>query len=783
MPRAAKVVDHLGESVPITALVSPVSILPASTTAWSFAMRCLVLFVVLLTGSLARSASGADPAAKPPVPAASRLTKLPTEHPYQQTLRDYLGSLKEADFEHGVTVPFDSKPTVEDPDEQYRHYLMTLMLQPLVGTKRGVPSINAPSRLFTLPEIETPEGVKRPPLMPDPVAQLIHWKYVGNPYYQSKALKLRAFVTMSIILSLLDEQLEHAPELGGSRSDWLAPTLIALAFPYETVSDAVPEPVRKAYGVGLAKMARRILQWGPKEEEPNMDVIACVALWYIGQAVGDVGLSQEIEQYVRTYFTDPRYFHPAGYFVDRGGIDLGFAGQTNWFASWLALASRWPFVVESYSKTQRLRAHLSLPHPDGKTYGPSHFHNRFSADAFHDQWEWGHTRDVAASLVTPEAAYLVPMPTAEVLAAAAGKRAGMFQFQVNENPLNGKGMKGYKKNEDLQSVPWRFLLWPSYNFPATLNFAEYHYPAGAYARRLKLEEEKSPFTKSPFLRSENFVRNFADAFTVTRQPRFAAIVHSGPVGTQTLDDSLAVLPGPYGFGGGQLSAFWTPEAGSLILGRRGGMSWDKNFDHLEDWRKWPIHAVSGARVDGRVFTTARIRQPEVTTDLKADGGTVRVQGVVPRGMLGQGKAVEGRLEFARTFTLSSDAVQIETKLQTTSQDNFAELFETLPVFLRDGAASDKNPSTKIELRRGNAWVEPSGEWLDGVAAVRLSRFTGAAIIEFDRPRRVKTTDEWADTYLSRVVCRNIVIDLLETNDAPQVVAATAAGYRIRPETK
>ncbi len=105
---------------------------------------------------------------------------------------------------------------------------------PLVGTKRGVPAVNTPAENFTLAEIETPEGVKRPPIYPDAMAQLIHWKYDGNPYYGNQALKMRAFVIMCVNLVMLDEQLEHAPELGGSRTDWLAPSVLQLAFPYRS---------------------------------------------------------------------------------------------------------------------------------------------------------------------------------------------------------------------------------------------------------------------------------------------------------------------------------------------------------------------------------------------------------------------------------------------------------------------------------------------------------------------------------------------------------------------
>ena len=303
--------------------------------------------------------------------------------------------------------------------------------------------------------------------------------------------------------------------------------------------------------------------------------------------------------------------------------------------------------------------------------------------------------------MTDEAAYLTSPLTTTILAGAAQKRAGFWQFQINENPKL-RTAPGYLKTEDIANGVWKFGIWPSYNFPAQVNYGYVAYPARAYAHRKALEDANSPLLKSPFLRDENFVREFDKAFFATKQPSYAAILHTGPIGKFDQESSFALLPGPYGLGGGQLSAFWTPQTGSLILGRRGGMSWDKTFDLIEEWRLWPIHAVSGTRVDGKIFTTARITQPEVTADLKADGGTVRVNGIVPRNMLGQTKALDGRLEYARTFTLAKDCVHVETTLKTTGQDNFSDLYETLPVLLREGAVPPKaaDTSTTIEFRSG-----------------------------------------------------------------------------------
>lgn len=718
-------------------------------------MKRLALVVLLLPAALtAQEPRKGEPSAR---------TKLPTDYPYQKQLRDFLGSLGVKDFEHGVATPLKAVPADPDPEVQYRHFVMTKMLQPLVGTKRGVPSVNAPARLFLLSAIESPEGVMLPPVWPEPLIAFTHWKYPGNPYYDNRALKLRAFVVCVIHMLMMDDQLDHHPDRGGARSDWFGNQLIIQAQPYPGFKDVLPPAVQKAYEAGLRRMGQRVLDWGPVGEEPNIEVVSAVGLWHVSQAVGDPAFAKECEAYARKLFTDPAHFHPAGFFYDQHGTDMGYQGQTNFFAIWLALASDWPFARAVVEKTHRLRAHLQFPEPTGGYSSPTHFNTRTSSDIDKDQWDWGQARNYAASLVTDEAVHLVPFPTEKELANAAAARAGAFNHQIAENPL---GKKGYLKNDDIASNVWKWRLWQSFNFPATMNPGYDYYPKGAYAKRLKLEQENSPWLKSPFLRDENFVRDFAKAFTVARQPSYGAIVHSGPVGLPNLEEGSFKLAGPLGFGGGQLSAFWTPKTGSVLLGRRGGNSWTKAFDLLPEWRTWPLHAISGCKPDGKVFTSARIRQPDVVTDKNR----VLVRGVLPLQQFEQGKVLNGRLTFTRTFQLEKDHVRVESELQSTGQDVVAELYETIPIYL---TTAPDTPPTAIAFRVGDTWTPATAEYHDKVSAVKLTRHAGTVEIHFDQPQRVKLSpSEWVDTYLSRAKCRNLMIDLLPTQETPVVLKGT-----------
>lgn len=63
----------------------------------------------------------------------------------------------------------------------------------------------------------------------------------------------------------------------------------------------------------------------------------------------------------------------------------------------------------------------------------------------------------------------------------------------------------------------------------------------------------------------------------------------------------------------------------------------------------------------------------------------------------------------------------------------------------------------------------TAEYQENVTAVKLTRFRGAVQVLFDRPQRVKLSPAvWADNYLSRARCRNVLIDLLENQSMPQV---------------
>jgi hypothetical protein len=383
-------------------------------------------------------------------------------------------------------------------------------------------------------------------------------------------------------------------------------------------------------------------------------------------------------------------------------------------------------------------------------------------------------------MVTDEAQCLIKMPEATALAAADATRTGIFGHALAETA--GIKFKGATAADfaKLRSSPWRYSIWYNLNFPASVNFAYDFYRPGTYAKRLALEQAQAPLLKSPFLRDALFLRNFADAFVVAKQRTFSVILHTGPVARQAPDDGMAQFKGPLGFGGGQLSAFWTPEAGPLILGLRSGMSWDDSKDKLEQWRLWPIHAVSGCTPDGTVFSSARIVKPKVTSTLAEDTGTVTVEGQIDGNQFTQPGGLQGQLNYRRVFTLADGSLHISSTVSGDGQDQASELYETIPLNLGNGPAQQTQAAVTIQFLVGDAWLAATAEWQGQVSAIKVARFGGAMQISFDTAQRVKlSSTEWKDGWFTREICRNVLIDLLEPNgQAASLAPVRQVAYRL-----
>ena len=206
------------------------------------------------------------------------------------------------------------------------------------------------------------------------------------------------------------------------------------------------------------------------------------------------------------------------------------------------------------------------------------------------------------------------------------------------------------------------------------------------------------------------------------------------------------------------------------------------MDSIDEWRQWPIHAVTGETTNGTVISSARIVDPQVTMDLTAAGGTVEVAGIIPAVPSGLERPLKSRINYRRVLSIKRDSIRIETAVSTSDADELSELYESLPVFHREGRAPqlDESLTTRIEFLVNRRWQPATEEPQDGVTVIRLTRFNGEVRITFDEPQRLKLSpQDWKDTYITRAVCRNIMVDLLasDTKTVAYTITATAVSQR------
>jgi len=312
---------------------------------------------------------------------------------------------------------------------------------------------------------------------------------------------------------------------------------------------------------------------------------------------------------------------------------------------------------------------------------------------------------------------------------------------------------------------------------------------GFYDRLRALREANDPLLLPPFSRpGATFIRAFPDpalpgvpenerdAFLVVRFADYGAVIYTGPIGfTRYMN-----------FAGGALSAFWTPAAGSILLGRTGKpVQPELSRQTWADWRLWPTHALSGATAGGKAFSTARVRRRVSTVRYEVGDGraTVTVGGPLGKqhddSRAAQNGCLTGAVRYQRRFTLDATGVAIETRLDSDGADSVTNLCEILPLLLHETHAQKEVPhSVRFEI--GGALAEATEAFTSGVTAVHVVRFGGGAVIRFETPQRVRLGEVWTDTYQTRMALQNLLIDLLGPAPQPVPLPTVCLRYRIEP---
>ena len=732
-------------------------------------------------------------------------TRLPQDHEYQRVLREYLATFDAADFQVPIEAVQFKAEWFDSDDALYRTWLLAS------GGKEGqfppTQGLRVAGEHFTLNSIESEDAihlragyrgglrVSGPGVRVQPHAMLwwATWDMPGNPYYDSQAIRNRAFVTAAVDMIMLD----HLHESGdhwvknARRSDFLGGSLIWMGYIYLHTRDELPTKVRDAYETGLGKFVRRLNEWGPTGVNDNMDMKTNVGLAYILQAVNDAQIKQMARDYVRRNVGN--LVHPAGMIRDAGGLEGSYNGIALKYLVWAALVSNWPELTDIIDRMSELKAHLTLPEPDGSTYlAPSHYNMRTSADPANDQHspEW---RDLGAAMLSDHALYLawggrtnraagwaLPKREAMLKQIAATDRWSALRW-LNQREI-GAG------RVDKRLMDWEASWWGA-GLPVSYN----HYRDGFRQRLQKAAANDSPLLKPPFGRDQTFVRIFPDparddvsprdrdTFLTARYDDYGVIIDASRLTHSGGNKALK------GWSGGALSAFWTPKAGAVVLGRgeKGGSS------QWSEWRRWPTHAISGETPDGDVFTSARLRRnvADVAMRVENERATVLVQGPLGADHDGsrtaQNECITGDVRYTRRFEVGPDGLAVQSTIRANGRNRVAALCESIPLFLREARYQDeKQVGHQVRFRVDGAWREAGATFVAGVEAVEVERFDGTTRIAFARPRRVRLSAEpWVDTYQTQARCRNLQIDMLELPKGQDAASLRAhrVRYRIRAQ--
>jgi hypothetical protein len=701
--------------------------------------------------------------------------RLPGDHAWQVVLREHLTTLSADDFviaSHEFTLPEDYAKV--DDERLYRDWIVLGHL----GREPGRLPLHAEPAEFTLDRIEGDAIASH--LGPAGVAWWAAFDYPGNPYASSDAVLQRA-VSMTIVDMLMLEGSHANPR--NIKADFMGANLGTWAYTYGHAARLLPEPVRSAYREGMLHYLAMMERIAPRDQNTNMDTRIVATLAELDEVFGDdptmharlVGEARRIlfgDVRRDPSTSDPRrgMFHPAGYIGEADGPETSYNGISLFHLAEAAMITHgdpdWDaFLPEVVERMVRFKALNHFPEPDGTHEGPSSWAKRTNDPYPNDQRDrpW---RRYAEAMLTDEALFRLRIGAEQDARRRDGlpSRDQMLADARTAVLRLNRAPKATRKQQMATKPP----VWVEDHWPADLPYTWDHYVDGAYARFQRAAERNSELLAAPYERPGDFTVNLDGEFWAVKRGDWGFQVEAVPHMGRDYD-----VDGSGALAGGSLAAFWTRSAGVPLLGRLPDkwnyVTWDK-ID------QWPTHHLWGRTAAGPAFSSARQREPWVRFDTDADPPRVHVFGE-----LGSGRTVEspriistGYVYYRRTFTLQGDGLHVLSELLSNEDDEVTAVWETLPVFAEN--------DTTVEFRIDGSWrPAPEGSAAD-VSAVRLARFDGAVLIDFDAPQRVRLGGVFTTAYQKQDRMRTLNVDLLHSGGKPATMPRrTAVGYLVHAE--
>lgn len=718
---------------------------------------------------------------------------LPQTHPYQITLRNWMATLTEADFDAPLSEFTWSSADAASTEELYRQWNV-LRDYSNIGFSGKTRVMRAPAGDFVLDNGAGGgiEGSGEIQYYRDPAfaAFWATFDLPGNPHFGSQAMKLRAAVMAMVDMMMLDQYHENG---GATRSDFVGGSMRPWVYIYDKTKDSLPADVQQAFLDGLVKQFALMESQGPKDINTNMDTRAIATAAYLYRATDDPLLKTRAVNLAKLFLFgsetgtpatsdgDLGIFHPAGYVGEDDGPETTYNGISLYYIAEAAAVTRgepeWDaFLPEVVDRMVQFKGSQAFPDPDGYYDGPSNYSKRTADSYVYDQ-HGSYWRDVYSGMATDEGLYLVFGVKGRVDAGvfSEAEMAGTINQQVKS--LNkGGALGGFAEADTNGPVVWAENHWPE-DWPFTWDY----YVADSYDKFKTAEDTDDPMIRAPFARTAHFNKSFDDEFWAYKN-------NDGSQDFGWFIESVPDAGGGYveGYlGGGSLSEFWTQKTGTVIRGKLRGKPADVP-DRWDNMETWATHHVWGFDASGNPFSTARNRSNAVIYDLANAVPTVTVTGSPQSSEKGVGGGLSGTVEYNRTFAAEANGLAITTEVTSDGTDSITELWESLPVFLRDGVKQSED--AKIAFRIGTTWTtvyDETGGIDDStlyanVEAIRITRFGEHAYVSFDIPQEVKLASTvWTTDYQTDNRIRSIHVNLLgSTGTAVPFPAQATVSYKL-----
>jgi len=662
---------------------------------------------------------------------------------WQHQLADYLKTVQVSDVE---AEPKAIDPAKLPEEHIQRYYYLVSGYSPLLPFMTKAASL--PEQTFTWSGLWQPEAELVQPFLKDKhhnlssgqwwipthpnVACVLAWAYSWdeswNPYYDDKAIARRAaIVAISDLLGWTENDYhQNNPTSSKDGRRWgLHPGITGFsltfnAYTLHKVGNVLPDAARLAWSDGIRHMIARLNTRRPMGPQ-NMRLSIPVGLYYAYLATGDEQIKSSYQRwYDQTVLSEE--LSPAAHYWE--GVGRAPDGSYNGIA-----AHR---LAELYSITKdekllvilrrmyRLKAHLSLPMPDGRWVSPSHYNDRCKSSFANDQYEGRETQLIP---MAPEAALFLKKqwrdrkwPDANTIASRAGRP---------NNRVADAFPWGGGKGQRMRMHDWGLIL----------HLPDFEYHAGMDVINKMLNKN----WRLPVLTKERFTENFNNEFHCIRRPGYYAIFYTGAAvasdqGATNQRNMLSGKGGLFnGFAGGGLSALWTP-AGVFLIGRMNGhenyqrdqvtLKWGDYL--IPGWRDWSNNHVVGLTKDDKILTSARVSWPQSHFDSKAN--TLTIRGVFPQQTRRQGDVANATIRYERRYQFQEQGFTCHLAITTDQPVELKELYETLPIHLTD--------DLQIEFLDAAGSTRPDQPTIDAVVQLRLQREQGEVRIGLDRARRI-----------------------------------------------